>query len=227
MPPKRKYGQPSRSNLNKRFKQAFMPYYYKSNYKQVRRSAARTNLKNQIHYFRRKTNLGSIVSTGLNTPTLTSFFFRLSDLPNVGEFTGLFDQFMITYVKLYFKLQQDPSAQTAANSFYPTLTYCPDYDDSDPPGSIQELREHGRTKQVILTPDKFTIVTVKPSVLGEMFRSSGNVTLAPKWRQWVDCAHPDTRHYGLKYALDNSFNINPNYSIEVTAEYWFSCKECR
>lgn len=229
MPPKRKYVpyNSRAASLNKRFRQAFMPYSNKSNYKQVRRSAARTNLKNQIHYFKRKTDLGSISSVNANVPTLTSFTFKLSDLPNSSEFTALFDNFMITYVKLYFKLQQDPSAQPATTAFHPVLYYCPDYDDSVAPTSLQDLREHGRTKQVILKPDEYAIVTIKPAVLSEQFRNVGNTTYSPKWRQWVDCAHPDTTHYGLKYALDNTFNLNANYIVNITAEYWFSCKDTR
>lgn len=199
--------------------------YIKRGYKKA--AAAKVNLKNNVHYFQRRVNLGTIVSTGINQPTLTSLSFNLNQLPNVGEFTTLFDQFKMTHVKLFFKLNQDPSTQTAGNSFYPTMYYCPDHDDVTPPTSIDDLRQHGRTKMVTLRPSKYTVVNIKPSVLNQLFRIAGQTTVQPKWRQWIDMAHPDTSHYGLKYAFDNAFNINSNYSVEVQAQYWFQCRDVR
>lgn len=198
--------------------------YVKRGYK---KAAAKVNLKNQVHYFSRRVDLGSIVSTGLNQPTLTSLSFNLNTIPNVSEFTTLFDQYKFTYVKLMFKLNQDPSAQTAVNSYYPTMYHCVDHDDVIPPTSINDLRQHGRTRMSVLRPNRYTVIKIKPSVLNELFRTAGQTTVQPKWRQWIDMAHPDTTHYGLKYALDNTFNLNPNYSLEVQAQYWFQCRDVR
>lgn len=194
-----------------------------------KKAAAKVNLKRQHYYFSRKVNLGAIVSVGLNTPTLTSLSFKLSDVPGVSDFTSLFDQYKLTYVKLMFKLQQDPSAQTAVNSFYPTMYHCVDHDDVSAPTSIDDLRQHGRTRMSVLRPNRYTVIKVKPSVLYEVARNAGlgTTTVAPKWRQWIDMAHTDTIHYGLKYALDNTFNLNPNYSLEVQAQYWFQCRDTR
>lgn len=194
-----------------------------------KKAAAKVNLKRQVHYFSRRVNLGSIVSVGLNTPTLTSLSFKLSNVPNVSEFGNLFDQYKLTYVKLMFKLNQDPSAQTAVNAFYPTMYHCVDHDDISAPTSLDDMRQHGRTRMSVLKPNRYTVIKVKPSVLYEVSRdaSAGTTTVAPKWRQWIDMAHTDTVHYGLKYALDNTFNLNPNYSLEVQAQYWFSCRDTR
>lgn len=214
-----------RSKFGKRKRPVFRR---KRSYKRsLKKATAKVNLKQQVHYFTRRVNLGSIVSTGLNQPTLTSFAFQFSNVPNVSEYTALFDQYKISYVKLMFKLNQDPSTQTSVNSFYPTMYYCVDHDDAVPPSSIDDLRQHGRTKMAVLRPYKYVVVKIKPSVLLEMFRSAGNTTVTPKWNQWVDMAHPDTYHYGLKYAFDNSFNLNPNYSVEVQAKFWFSCRDTR
>lgn len=218
MAPRTRYGKKKRMLRRRKF--------VKRGY---RKGAARVNLKNQVHYFSRKVNLGSIVSVGLNTPTLTSLSFKLNDVPNVSEFTALFDQFKLSYVKLMFKLNQDPSAQTAVNAFYPTMYHSVDHDDVSAPTSLNDMREHGRTRMTVLRPNRYSVVKIKPSVLFEVSRNSGagTTTFVPKWRQWVDMAHPDTIHYGLKYALDNTFNLNPNYSLEVQAQYWFQCRDTR
>lgn len=218
MAPRRRYAKKKRMVKRKRF--------VKGGYK---KAAAKVNLKRQVHYFSRKVNLGSIVSVGLNTPTLTSLSFKLSNVPGVGDFTSLFDQYKLTFVKLMFKLNQDPSAQTAVNSFYPTMYHSVDHDDVSAPTSIDDMRQHGRTRMSVLKPNRYTVIKIKPSVLYEVARdaSLGTTTLAPKWRQWIDMAHTDTVHYGLKYALDNTFNLNPNYSLEVQAQYWFACRDTR
>lgn len=219
MAPRSKYGMKKKRTFKRK-------RFAKKGYK---KAAAKVNLKQQVHYFSRRVNLGSIVSVGLNTPTLTSLSFSLSQLPSPGDFTSLFDQFMITKVRLYFKLNQDPSTQSAVNSFYPSLYTCVDHDDISAPTSINDMLQHGRTRQRILQPNRYITIDIKPSVLYEVARNAatGTTTLAPKWRQWVDMAHTDTVHYGLKYAIDNTFNINPNYSLEVFGKYWFACRDTR
>lgn len=218
MAPKTRYGKKKRMLRRRKFTK-----------RGYRKAASKVNLKRQVHYFSRKLSLGSIVSANLNVPTLTSLTFRLSDVPNVGEFSSLFDQFKLTYVKLMFKLNQDPSSQPATNSFYPTMYHSVDHDDAVAPSSLNDMREHGRTRMSVLRPNRYTVVKVKPSVLFEAARNpgAGTTTYCPKWRQWVDMAHTDTLHYGLKYALDNTFNLNPNYSLEVQAQYWFQCRDTR
>lgn len=216
MAPKYRYGKKKRMLRRRK--------YNKRGYRKI---ASKVNLKRQVHYFSRKAYLTTIVSANLNVPTLTSLSFKLNDIPSVADYTALFDQYKLSFVKLNFKLTVDPSAQTAVNAFYPTMYYCPDYDDITVPGSLNELREHGRCRQVVLRPNRYTTVKMKPAVLTEVLRNTGTTTLSPKWRQWIDMAHPDTLHYGLKYAIDNQFNLNPNYALEVTAQYWFSCRDTR
>lgn len=192
-----------------------------------RKTAKTVNVKRQVHYFTRRCNLGGIVSVGINTPTLTSFTFKLDNVPNVSDFTALFDQYKMTKIELFFKLMQDPSAQNNAQSWYPTMYYCVDHDDATAPTSINDLLQHGRTQQRIMKPNSYIKVVIKPAVLFEVARGTGTTTVSPQWNQWIDMAHVDTLHYGLKYAFDNSFNINPNYSVEVFAKYHFACRDTR
>lgn len=217
MAPKTRYGKKKRMYRRRKF-----------NKRGYRKIASKVNIKRQVHYFTRRAQIGTIVSVNLNVPTLSSMTYTLSQLPNVSDFTALFDQYKITHVKLYAKLTLDPSAQTAVNSFYPTMYYSVDHDDSATPTSLNDMREHGRTKMVVLRPNRYTAINIKPAVLNEVSRNpSGTTTFVPKWRQWVDMAHPDTVHYGLKYALDNSFNLNPNYAVEFQAKFWFQCRDTR
>lgn len=216
MAPRSKYGK--KRPMFKRKK------YVKRGYK---KAAAKVNLRNQVHYFSRRCYLTSLVSAGINVPTLTSLSFNLGQLPNVSDYTALFDQYKISKVKLFFKLNQDPSAQTAASSYYPTMYYSVDHDDVTAPVSVNDMLQHGRTKQRILMPNRYVVIDVRPSVLFEVLRTAGNTTLAPKWNQWIDMAHTDTIHYGLKIAIDNTFNLNSNYSLEVFAKYWFACRDTR
>lgn len=216
MAPRIKYGRKKRIVRRRK--------YVKRGYK---RAAAKTNVKRQTYFFKRRTFLNNIVSVGINTPTLTSTTFSLGQLPGISDFTSLFDKYKITYVKMMMKLVVDPSAQNANVSHYPTLYYCPDYDDNLTPASINDLREYGRTRMAVLRPDRYVTIRIKPAVLQEYFISAGQTSVASKWNQWVDMARTDIPHYGLKYAIDNLFNLNSNYQLEQQICMWFQCKDTR
>lgn len=188
------------------------------------RKAAKVNVQKDLHYFRRHTTLPNIPSDGLTLQRFGAWTFKLNDLPNVGEFTSLFDRYMITHVKLRIRIQNDPATQAGNASNYPQLYYVRDFDDAISPSSIDHLREHSRMKSLMLKPYRESIINIKPCVLTNLNDNVGYV-LSPKWKQWIDCASTTVPHYGIKFGIDNL--INANYNILVRATYYFRCKDTR
>lgn len=188
-------------------------------------SIARVNRGRDVHYFRRNFNFGDLPGNAVHAPYLAANTFSFSQLPNVIEFTSLFDRYMITHVQLKFFLTIDPSAQAAASAVYPRMWWVRDYDDSIAPGSLDSLREHAKVSTKILTPNRPVIVNIKPAVLSETYRSALATTYSPKWRTWIDCGATDCPHYGLKYGIDNF--TNTNYVLRVEGIMWFACKDTR
>lgn len=177
------------------------------------------------HRFTRYFNSGVVNGNALHLPYLSAASFSLSQIPNVGEFTALFDMYKITFVQLRFHLNIDPSAQPAATSVYPKLYYATDYDDSTAPSSLDDLRQHARMKVRVLTPNRPVIVNIRPAIASTVYQTAVSSTYSPKWRQWVDCQNSSTPHYGLKWGIDNL--TNTAYNVQIEGRMWFSCKDVR
>lgn len=179
----------------------------------------------ETHFFKRMVAGSPITGNAAYAPYLAGTSTNLGVLPNVSEFSSLFDQYMITHWQLRFYLSVDPSAQAAASAVYPRLFWCTDNDDAVVPSSLNELRERSKTRTRILTPNRPIVVNVKPSVLNEVYRGLATISFSPKWRQWIDMSNTDVPHYGLKWAIDNF--TNTNYSLNIEQTMWFRCKNVR
>lgn len=186
------------------------------------------NLRRDTHYFKRsfaQIAPGAFVGNAVYAPYLNSYSFSLGQLPQVSEFTNLFDRYKITHVQLRFFLKIDPSAQTAANASFPKLYFVKDYNDTSTPSNLDELRQHNKCQVRVLNPNRPIIVNIKPAVLSETYRGVATTTYSPKWRQWVDCTHTDVPHYGLKWGIDDF--TNTNYKLDIEGKMWFACKDQR
>lgn len=212
----------------------------------AKRSAARSRVSRSLncHSFRRMANsqIESVDGAGLSG----ALTFTLGDTINASEFDVLYDRFMITAVVLKFRIVNNPDAIMGLNNlggsgvnaswssinssnWYPRLFYCKDYDDSSPE-TLSQLRERAKTKMVVLKPNMYHKIIVKPACLVQAYYTSLGSGYAPKWKQWIDMAQKDLPHYGLKYNIDCS-GQNPQdtqpFKIEIEKTYYFKCKDVR
>jgi len=166
-----------------------------------------------------------------------SLGFQLRDIPNVTEFTSLFDSYMLTGVMLQFKLIDNPdqtwltnSTTAVANSrnFFPTIWYVADHDDNNnvPIGNIKEFE---RVRHKVLYPNRETNIMLRPTTLGQVYLTSTTSALTEnRRRSWLDMATTNIPHFGFKSVIDFE-GIAPaaNYRIKVNAKYYFKCKNVR
>lgn len=180
------------------------------------------SVNRQVHKFRR-TGAGFAVSGGVGQlPWLGYTDAKLSYMSGSSEFAALFDEYRITHMQIKVFLRIDPSAQTAATASYPRLYSSIDHNDVSTPASLNELRERGNCRVQVLNPNRPVILNVKPSVLGETYRSAIATTYTPKWRVWLPTTNLDVPHYGIKFGIDDLTNTNYRVDSEIT--YWFQCK---
>lgn len=203
----------------------FRKPYRKRNFKRTTAVARRTNVRKDIHFFKRSYNFGGLTGNAAYSPYLAGNTTSLSLLPNATEFSALFDRYMITHWQLKFYLKIDPSAQSAASASYPRMWWVADYDDSIAPVSLDDIRQHGKVKNAVLLPNRPLVINIKPAVLSLLYQSALTNQYCPKWRTWVDCAQLSTAHYGLKYGIDDF--TNTNYTLNVESTLWFACKDTR
>lgn len=206
--------------------------------------AARVAPSRNIHSFRRGCNsdYATVSGTGLSG----SMTFQLSDTLGYTEFDNLYDRYMITAVVLKVRLVTNPDAILTVNNnggtgvnaswstinstnWYPRFFYCKDYDDSSAE-TLAQLKERARTKMIILKPNMFHKIVIRPAALFQTYYTTTGSAYAPKWNSWIDMAQPSMPHYGLKYNIDcDGLSANTTYPFRVELEktYYFKCKDVR
>lgn len=146
-------------------------------------------------------------------------------LTNSTELTNLYDQFRINKVVTKIQFKIDPGAQAANVASYPRFYYYRDYDDSNAPANLAEMRENSKTKMLIMHPNRYITLVCKPNMLQNMYASAITNTYKPTFGNWVDCASPNAAHYLWKYAIDDL--LNTNYRIEIETTLYVSFRQSR
>lgn len=181
-------------------------------------------IRRDIHYFRRF-NRSNVFAPLLGGASIfTAFEYNLGYLPNVSEFSNLFDFYRINAVVHKFTLVTSPEAQASNAAAYPRLYYVRDYDDAVAPSGVDDIVQHSKVRSVVMRPGIPISVKLRPAVNKLVF---GGVTsgYTPAWKSWIDMSRTDISHFGLKLAITN-FN-NTNYNITQEVIFYFSCKDTR
>lgn len=185
----------------------------------------------QIHAFKRMLSGGAgsgvltITGNAAYNPYVSNIVFKLDDVINSPEFSVLFDQYRILTAVTKFWLKIDPGAQAAAGASYPKLYWYRDYDDSANPSNLNEIRQNGKAKVAVMTPNRPVTLVCKPNSLGLVYQTALANQFEPRWKQWLDCNTLSTPHYGFKYAIDDL--TNTNYKVEVEITLYFQCRNSR
>jgi len=148
-----------------------------------------------------------------------NFSFALSSLRNSTDFTNLFDQYRIDKVDLYFRLVNNPDAQTSttvASSYFPTLWYVKDVDDTTSM-TVADMQEKQGVKRVIMNPQTLVKISVVPKFQKMVYQTLTNTGYGPA-SGWLDCVDTNVPHYALKTV----FNVpatGVDWNVEVQAKY--------
>lgn len=194
----------------------------------------------KVFNFKRTVDLTDL-SLNLNTSfSPFGYTFTLDNLPNVSEFTNLFNEIRLMGVAMTFYPAFDISGlstTTAAASFMtlPEIYTVFDPCDGSAPNSIAVLNQYGNLKRrYFKRPVKRFI---KPTRLQPISISSDEtattVTKVPISRKiWMRAAIANSitvQHFGLRGAVVNSnvTTISKPYNVRVTATYYFQCRQLR
>lgn len=201
--------------------------YKKRNYQRKARKMTKfTNIKKNLYYFKRKV-------LGTQQPASNSqwsYAFALNAIPNHTELTQLFDQYMITGIKVSWRLIYDPQAAPFINATYPNLYVRKDYDNTQTESAV-EIMQDNKSKRFILHPNRVYSVFLRPSTLyyHQSVDNQGNEIKRnePMWKHWLDCADANVPHYGIKCALDTMGAAIPSQAIQTEFTYYVACKNTR
>lgn len=194
-------------------------------------------VRRQVHVFKRTAYLGTVTASisalGVPAPVATGYAMSLSQLPNVGDFTGLFDQYKITGAKLTLTPAlsegiNSPLFGTATSLGFSRVHSVIDYDDNTAPASEDAMLEYGSHKST--APFKTHSRYIRPKVLNEVYRSAITTAYAPKSSQYLDMTYTDVPHYGLKVwisAPNTPLGTAGQISYKVYQTLYFTCKNTR
>jgi len=164
-------------------------------------------------------------STGLQSGQNLALAFRLDQVdlyingtlastfgvPNYTEFTNLFDQYCIKKVDVMVLpsfTNGGPSPNVSV--WMPWVIHAADYDNTSSTGSTSLMQYSGAkftqlNGQVVHINSK-TLRSLKPQAAVSIARVTGSVGQAPMDDVWISTDNPNVQHFGLKMALDDSYN---------------------
>lgn len=159
------------------------------------------------------------LSTGSGAVT-----FSLSDVPNAGEFTGLFDQWCLTGVMYRWVIKRDPNAANTATykGLYPRVCWVHDHDSAQSTSTLNDLQQFNRMSEMYFGDSKMNSKWnyLKPACANSVYNGVYNGYSA-LWRRWLDSAYPAVPHYGIRYYYDALY---AGISIELECKYLLKFK---
>lgn len=164
--------------------------------------------KYNIHRYRRY-GRGSAIDLTSNASgwTAGAMTFKFTDMTNFAELGVLYDQCRLDYVTIKFMWSPKDTLSIQSNNgglgIAPVLYYFKDYDDSNSPASLANMKERGNLRQVRIRPFRTISLNLKPAVLQQLFLTNISSATAPKWGVKMDIGSTgNLEHLGLKWGVD-------------------------
>lgn len=153
----------------------------------------------------------------LVTETAQNFVFSIDQLPQVSEFTRLFDSYRINSIMITGMPLTNGSLTT--NPAYKILSAV-DLDDSTPETTASMLqRSNVKIKTVTSGGGNQQVFAwkVRPRYLTQIYESATTTGYGQGARkQWLDCGDPTIPHYGIKMVFDT----DPALGVEIVWQFY-------
>ena len=183
-------------------------------------------IKQPVQFFTRTVYAPAQITTSSTVDTFGALQFNLNQIPNVAEFTALYDQYQIkgiqwTLLPRWNSGEGGDPTVVNNNLISPVFTVL-DYDDATAPSSLDDLMQYQNLKQTRnAVPHRRYF---KPQVLISNYRTALTTGYAPKKNQWLDIAQPDIPHFGLKYGIPVN---GESMKYDVMVKYYLAFKNVR
>lgn len=153
-----------------------------------------------------------------------AYQFFLAGLPDVSDFTNLYDQYRI--LKIHVRLVLNTPNITTA---YPRITSVVDYDDSTSPTAEVDLLQYPNAKVCQMGPSTVSHdYEFVPRTATAMFQGVTTGYAMSKPGVWLDGGYPSISHYGTKFFISNYNTTNtPNTTITMYASYQVQMRNAR
>lgn len=188
----------------------------------MKRSMVRRN-RPIVYNFKRSFRLSQLVFNS-GTTLMYGEQFDITQLPNVSEFSSLFDLYKLNAIKFELVPCQTSSDVNPSSTsiFLPNIHSCLDYTDSTAPTGINEIMQYSNAKRTKITRRHTRYF--KPRANQDV----NNTVISSVKPGWYGFGAP-VPMYGVKWGLDQVFNVVPGqgFGIDRYVTFYFSCKNVR
>lgn len=187
-------------------------------------------IRQPVQYFKRTLYIPTLATVTAGADYFGSYWFKLDDLPNISEFSTLYDTYFIKGVKFTIMPKADSAilndgtnTQTLPSFALTRIHSVLDYDDKGVPANLNTLMQYQNLKTTRSTQDHSRYL--RPMVAQEVFGSGTGAipAYAPK-RCWLDITRTDVEHYGVKFAI-TAGQTNQQFAAKIT--YYIAFKNVR
>lgn len=150
-------------------------------------------------------------------------------MPNITEFTTLFDQYKILSYSVTFIPRFD-SRDTAYGpgtvADIPTIYWVTDQDDATIPTTANQLMEHPKVRYARMNRP-VTLTILHPCIADSIYSSAVVTGYATRKAPWIDCNSASVQHFGIKYFIQGPPNRDYTSLFDVKSETRFLVKNPR
>lgn len=183
----------------------------------------------QIYKFKRTTQVNNLVSTmddALSTvaPTSAGYFFQLNDVPNVAEFTSLFDRYKFVGVKVKMYTSANNVQPSGVNPFIPVIYYSViDWNSSGALATAADANEFQTCRQLSLNAPRgaFKRYIKSPRYIGVAEDAASSVIASTSAVGWINTSVPNIRHFGYRWLVSR---VATGYTMSISHQFTYYLK---
>lgn len=173
-----------------------------------------------VQYFKRTLYMKANRVSSTAADTFAGVQFTLNDVPNVAEFTSLYDQYQIKGIK--YSLIPRISETDPAQQSLPNIGSVIDQDDASAPTSIDQLTQYQNFR--LTRGNKVHSRYWKPAIAQEVFGGGVLTAYAPRKNVWIDCNSAAVPQYGIKFFIQQTAVV---ITFDVKIDYYIAFKNVR
>lgn len=181
-----------------------------------------------VQYFKRSVYYSAWTANSTTTDIFVNYYGVLNVLPNVSEFTSLYDQYRINGIKVTLIPRGNQSdIGTASGTVAQSVGVFSviDYDDISPLTSLNQALQYQNLKMT--RSHQIHSRYFKPRILNSVLANAGTgaVANAGSTRGWLDVNSGDVPHMGVKFVLQQSPNSTQTFDVKI--DYYLAFKNVR
>lgn len=138
----------------------------------------------------------ALALTAVGANSFNSAAFTAAQLDNFTSCSAVFDQYRIYKIECIVQVQTLTEVTSGLNAGM--MYTCIDTDDAGIPTTIGQVTAYNSC--VMSSPTQFHYHCWEPRFIVATQDSGGATIQASTQTGWIDCAHPNVPHYGLKFA---------------------------